>query len=515
MNRDRSSVSRWVIPVAGLAIVFATFFVAADAAAEPGILQGFVTDAGTGEAIEGAMVVARGGQTGTRGSGGGGHHGFHAWTDGSGFYAMDGMPAGEYTVYCGAEGYQLATAAVTIEDGQTATLDFALEELVFGSVNGTVIDAATGDPIDGAYVLLHRDYEEDIGGGHPPFFAITAGDGTYLIDRVPAGEYLAHARAWGYVQQEPLAIVVEDGVATTADFALEPLVFGSLEGVVTDAATGAPVEGAMVHAHLAWSGEGNLSGEDHGGWHRTETDADGFYRFENLAAGSYEVRAAAHGYFETDGEAEIMDGQTTVLDLALEPLTFGSVTGTVTNAVSGEGVSGAMVMLFRGSMEPRGVRSAGRPGGWLRAETGDSGEYTIEDVPAGDYAVWVWAAGFEWMEPVTVTVLEGEPTVVDIALQPLAYGALEGVVRDGVTGEPVAGALVYVRRGWFGELASNQEHGGSARAITDADGAFAFDELATGVWDVRVFAHGYRRGSAEAVIEADQTTTVEISLEPR
>jgi hypothetical protein len=518
MIRNRRGVSRLAIPIAGLAIVVASFVFASDAAADTGALQGHVTDAATGEAIEGALVVARGGHPGPRGpSGGGGLHGFHAWTDSSGFYVMDGLPVGLYEVHCGAEGYLLADAEATIESGQITTLDFALEALVFGEVTGIVTDAVTGEPIEGAHVVLHQDRNGDPSGGFPPFVAVTAADGSYLIDHVPAGEYLAVAEAWGYLRSEPVAVVVEDGSTTVVDFALEPISFGILEGLVVDAVTGEPVAGAMVHVHLMSNGGSDAigdSGGNHGGFNWTETDDNGFYRFEELVAGSYVVNVWADGYHPATGEAEVLDGQTTVLDFSIEPILFGSVVGTVTDAVTGAGIPDAMVILFRAAQGPSAVRGGDRPWGWLYARTDADGSYVIDEVPAGDYALWVTARGYEWMEPMLVTVTQGEPTVVDIVLQPLAYGSVEGVVRDGVTGEPIARALIFARRGWFGELAT--DHGGGfARAITDDQGRFVLEELATGTWDIMAFAYGYQRGMVEAVVEEGQTTVVEIILEPR
>ena len=76
-------------------------------------------------------------------------------------------------------------------------------------------------------------------------------------------------------------------------------------------------------------------------------------------------------------------------------------------------------------------------------------------------------------------------------------------------------ALVFARRGLFGEVAQTREHGGSVRATTDELGEFAFDELATGTWQIYVFAQGYERWSDEVEIVDGVVESVEVFLDPR
>jgi protocatechuate 3,4-dioxygenase beta subunit len=329
-----------------MVMALALGLLAGNAMAQIGVLQGTVTDVDTGLPIDHALVVARGemgGHGGGDGHGGGGHGGGghhpprYAYTDLDGFYEIADLPDGTYDVTCGKPGYVRSAAQVVIEDGQTLTQDFALEPLVYGSVGGTVIDAISGLPLEGAHVMLHPAQSPGLKGGGPGhgggggmwLHAVTDADGNYLIENVPLGTYDARAMMFGYVPSEPLTVVVTEGVTTDADFALAPLTFGSLEGTVTDADTTLPIEGAFVVA-CRFGFDGPLPGEamakgmsmekgGGGGWNFAITDENGFYDFDQLPAGTWTVRAFKWGYDVGTAEVIIAENTTTVQDFALTP----------------------------------------------------------------------------------------------------------------------------------------------------------------------------------------------------
>jgi len=266
---------------AALVMLISVGLVSAGASADTGTLEGVVTDLDTGLPIEGALVIARGEHAPPPGDGGGGggHHGVRfAFTDANGGYAIEELMAGDYSVICGKHGYHRADGEATIVEGQTTTLDFALEPIAFGSVEGTVTDAQTGDPIAGAHVRLHRSWFKGEGPGNGwGLHAVTGPDGGYLIENVPEGDYRARAAASGYFPSEAVEITVEDGQTVTVDFALDPLAFGSVEGVVTDDSTGDPIAGAKVVLRPVFSGAGRSpeGGDPEGWWLHAITGPDG------------------------------------------------------------------------------------------------------------------------------------------------------------------------------------------------------------------------------------------------
>jgi hypothetical protein len=83
---------------------------------------------------------------------------------------------------------------------------------------------------------------------------------------------------------------------------------GTLQGTVTDSATGLPIAGAAVSAVGT------------GGTYNDTTDAGGFYQL-TLPAGSYDVSAAKTGYTsQTAAGVVVTAGATTVQDFALDPV---------------------------------------------------------------------------------------------------------------------------------------------------------------------------------------------------
>jgi hypothetical protein len=90
-----------------------------------------------------------------------------------------------------------------------------------GTVQGTVTDAGSSDPIAGATV--------DVGG----FGTATNASGQYSIV-VPADTYDVTASAFGYTAQTAAGVVVGDGATVTQDFALAALVLVDVSGTVVD-----------------------------------------------------------------------------------------------------------------------------------------------------------------------------------------------------------------------------------------------------------------------------------------
>jgi len=95
--------------------------------------------------------------------------------------------------------------------GDTATLE------------GTVTDAQSGDPLEGATVMVSGPLEREL---------TTGEDGTYSV-RLTAGEYTVNASTFGYAEQTAtVTLTAEETV--TQDFALEPVPSVSVAGQVLD-----------------------------------------------------------------------------------------------------------------------------------------------------------------------------------------------------------------------------------------------------------------------------------------
>ncbi|MEV4670825.1 carboxypeptidase regulatory-like domain-containing protein [Actinomadura sp. NPDC049382] len=137
------------------------------------------------------------------------------------------------------------------------------------------------------------------------------------------------------------------------------------------------------------------------------------------------------------------------------------ITGTITDAKTGQPVAGAWVEAYGAS--------GGVSGG---ANTDDSGQYHLQWLAPGEYRIKVTATDYQdqWAfdksdqasaDPVT------SPGTASLALKPIEYGSISGRFVT-ASGAGVAGAAVEVHD------ASGNSRG---REITDADGAFRFTGL--------------------------------------
>lgn len=327
-------------------------FAAINASAQVGDIAGTVTDVDTGLPLEGVMVKAMPVEAtdGPGGGHGGGHGGCHnmATTGDDGTYVIEELDAGLYNVVAFGQGYYTADAEVEVVDGETATADFALEALMFGSISGMVTDADTGEPIAGAFVrvrvsepakakmgVLGTGNRHWGGGCGQHYHVMTGDDGTYFIDDVIVDYYEVRASAYGYNPADPVGLFVLEGETAVADFALEVMTYGALEGYVTDADTGEPIEHAMVflrrddgtmstrhHGGHGGPGGGHHGGGHHGGGHGAIfTDENGYYVMDEVPTGDYLAFAGAWGYEFVEGAVAIVEDETARLDFALPPCT--------------------------------------------------------------------------------------------------------------------------------------------------------------------------------------------------
>src|SRR5690606_26774196 len=80
-----------------------------------------------------------------------------------------------------------------------------------GTIQGKVVDAANGSPIDGATVSV-------LG---TPQGTVSASDGSFLLANIQDGEYTLHVSYLGYVEARLAGVVVADGYASTVEISLE------------------------------------------------------------------------------------------------------------------------------------------------------------------------------------------------------------------------------------------------------------------------------------------------------
>jgi hypothetical protein len=159
-----------------------------------------------------------------------------------------------------------------------------------------------------------------------------------------------------------------------------------ISGQVTDSQTRTAIVGATV----SLSPGGAL----------TLTDANGYYSFSGLAPGSYTVTASAAGYNSASQTVTLTGSQKANLNFRLISATaYGSLDGTVTDAVTGTPIVGAAVSLSNG----------------LLRTTDLNGNFSYPIVLNGSYTLTVSALGYITQSQV-VTIKPNKTTNVQVAL---------------------------------------------------------------------------------------------------
>jgi len=423
---------------------------------------------------------------------------YRATTDAKGAYALTGMAAGSYTLEFQGTGAYVDQLWEDASDWSTATyFDVTSDTPVTGKdavlalggrISGTIKDAS-GVGIPSADITLTAK-------GSANSTTTGADDkGQYLLDRIPAGEYVLSTRGGsnsGYLEQwwkgaasalsATSFVVAPTTDLTGKDFTLQ--VGGSISGTVTDAA-GKAVANAYVNAYL--------SGSNNGGNMYTSTDSTGKYSIRGLAAGSYTVQVQAPQ--DSDFMSQWFGGQSsqssatlivvgaaaaaTGKDMKLQ--VGGSISGTVTDA-AGKAVANVYLNAYL---------SGSNNGGTESASTDSAGKYSIRGLAAGSYAVQVqapqnsdlmsqWFGGQSSQSSATLIAVGAAAVVAgkDVKLQ--VGGSISGTVTD-AAGKAVANA-------YLNAYLSGSNNGGTGYASTDSAGKYSIRGLAAGSYAVQVQA---------------------------
>ena len=334
-----------------------------------GTVTGTVTNARAGSSLSGATVAGTG---------------FSTTTDSNGNFTLTGVPPGPQTLTVSRSGFISTTKTVTVVAGTSVSAGtIALTPLTtFGTVTGTVFNATTGAPISGATVAV----------GSISFTATTDTNGNFRLDGFTQGFENLFIKAPGFSPTTKGVTAVAGETVSAGTIALTPLATtstGTGTVTVTNAGTVVPLSGATVGG-IGFS---------------TTTDSNGNFTLTGLPPGPQTLTVSRSGFSPTTTDVRVEPGKTlSAGTITLTPLpTFGTITGTVTNARTGAPLSGATV------------------GGTGFSTTTDSnGNFTLAGVPSGPgEPLSVTASGFS-PETKVVTVVGGEIVSADtIALLPV------------------------------------------------------------------------------------------------
>ncbi len=167
-----------------------------------------------------------------------------------------------------------------------------------------------------------------------------------------------------------------------------PSTSGSIDGVVTDAVTGGPIQGASASADTGQN---------------DSADVDGNYTLANVPTGTRTVTFSASGYGSDSQQTVVSDGAASTLNFALTPATGGG-TGTL---------KGTVKDIFGTKLSGVTLQVSGGPS----ATTNKGGKYTVKNVAEGSQSVTASKSGFvNAVEPVTITA--GSTATLNFDLTP-------------------------------------------------------------------------------------------------
>ena len=403
-----------------------------------GVVIGTAVNRSTGEPLANVTVMIAG-QTVT--------------TDSQGRFRLVDVESGDIRVQAGSEGFRPAGTDVELAARSTAETMLELDPITEGTVRGIVRNATTGEPVAATTVQIG------------PFEVLTDESGGFEIADVPQGDANIVARKQLF-EAAMMTVHVAAMQVTQVQVDIVPITYGDLVVVVTDASSGVPISSGLVR--LA----GDFSGE---------TDAQGRIRFEKVPAGDGVVSASKHAYISGQESYRLEPGTQIERTISLQPVTVGTVAGVVRSAQDAAPIAGATVTI-----------------GSRTVETDASGRFEFDDIVAGTTNISVAKPVFE-AGSASAEVVAAERVTVEIALEPITYGSIEGVVVDAMTSQPIADVVIAV-------AAQNTR--------TDASGKFVLERVNAGEIGLSANKRVYEQVVDRFTLAPAETSTRRIALPP-
>jgi hypothetical protein len=394
------------------------------------------------------------------------------------------------------------------------------------SIEGTVVDALTHEPVKKASVMLN---------GRLGLIAVTDASGHFAFRQLPAGQYLVQAQSAGYpvgrfgIELNRQASVTIAGEEQKRDVTLSLTPGASVRGRILDE-EGNPMPQCTVSAMQRTTTErSNGLVNANGG---AQSDENGEYRIANLPAGKYYLMANCpqtiplpHAFIRRGSAADLTR-------LAYRNL-FYPGTSDPSGAARVELQSGGLVagidfrmvpasgVTVRGRIRPSSFegnsqvnlqpsdplrRWVGQLGGRVNSSTG---EFQFPNVQPGSYELEAFAtAGKQsYFARVPVEVGTSAPDPVELLMSPGAQisGTLVIEVDDKQPPNPNPVRIM------LNPLGSQMFFGPSPQAEVKSDGAFVFESVMPGRWRVQLNGPGYVKSVAlgDQEISGDE---IEITL---
>ncbi len=375
-----------------------------------------------------------------------------AQTGADGRFLIEEIEQGDVEIAATKTIYERAAMDIAVVAEETATLRIPLTPITYGTLNGTIVDAATGQPLANATVsMAGRILQTNIAG-------------EFTAKKVPAGEVPVTASYDRYYDANRSVALQAAGEASVT-LRLEPITTGTVRGVVTNIRSGEPIDGASVNI----------------GRQRTKTDSSGAFVLEKVAAGDIEVAAGANLFEPGRVDVALLAATEVQADLRLIPITYGTVTGVVTDASTRRPVLGARISV-----------------GDQAAVSDAQGAFRFERVTAGNLD-FVTRKPVYKVDSTRVRLAAGAAEDLAIVLTPITTGTISGVVRSSADRAPLAGVTV---------------NAGRISATSDNKGAYRMQGVPAGSVQLGAMLKLYEPSNANLDLAAAADIQADLELTP-
>jgi alpha-tubulin suppressor-like RCC1 family protein len=430
-------------------------------------IAGTVVDANTGAPVVGASVTL-------------GKASLNALTDAQGNFRFVRLQAGAENLGITAAGYRALNSALNLQAGQQ--LDLGELRLVPGGGMDVVVTGTAR-------------YWTDANGERPASNALievgslqtrTDGNGNFTLSGVPGGQSTLKATYSTY-PAVMTDFAAQMGETVSLSILFKPATTATnkkITVVVTDAATGLPIQSATIRVNPA---SGTVA--------TVNTDAAGKGVVSaNLVDGGNLIEISRTGYDVQQISLNLSGWLDITVPVVLQKTTqTGTVLkGVVTDAQSRQPLAGVAVKV---------------PAKGLETQTDAQGAYRFAGTTLSKETVVFERTGY-LTASIPVSVYSNQTTNFDVALQPVVSNAqnpanLEVTVWDRSTAQPLAGAEVILS-------------GKNALTVrTGADGIVTVSPLQEGDTQVQVSAPGYESVYAAFKVMAGQAYQLPVELLPQ
>jgi protocatechuate 3,4-dioxygenase beta subunit len=348
-------------------------------------------------------------------------------------------------------------------------------------VFGVVTSHDTGLPVLGATLVLDSPIAAQLPLSRPSpdrSIAKTDENGRYEFSHVSPGSRWLTCVAAGFATMIKNDVMIQSGTGADRYLSLDMrlhtglTISGKVVGPNRKGVAGATLDAMSYNADALSRGS-------------AVSDADGNFVIAGLAEAEYSVVARAAGFGE-ERRPRINAG-ITALEIELKEL--GGVTGRVIDKNSGRALSNfkvsARLVNQTGSFIGRSAQEKNVRGA-------DNGSFHLAGLSPGLYVVLASADGYADTRSDSFTVGQGL-TVPDVVVKMSEGGKLTGIVLNGYTNKPIAGAVVSTQENkWIDSPFTKALGGLMARTTTDAvartdkDGRFVLNLLTPGEYQINV-----------------------------